>query len=92
MFLQKHKEALCLVGSFQIVHFNFLDALDYLRNHSDPAGSVETTIPPGSTSQDHSKWSILSRLGDTFLSISGGVNSGGYRKDIYSTGKSESTE
>ena len=66
MFLQAHQEALYLAKVFHSICFKFLDMLDHLRSHPGAVEDNETTMHPASTGQDHSKRSILFRLGDIF--------------------------
>ena len=72
------------VKVFQSVHVKFLDALHYLQNHPSTVEDVKTTIPSASTGQDHSKRSILFRLGNAFLAILGGASLGHYDKTTIS--------
>ena len=78
MFVQTHQEILHFKEIFQNVHLIFLDTLDPLQNHTALAYDTETTTSRASTSQDHSKWSVPSGLGEMVMSIFGGGSSGRY--------------
>ena len=77
IFLQTHQEILYLIEIFQSVHSRFLDFLDHLLKHPALVDDTETATPTTSTSQDYSKRSILSGLGEIVMSIFGDESSGG---------------
>ena len=66
--LTPNQEILYLNEIFQNVHLRFLDALDHLQNHPTSMDDTEMTTPRTQNSQDHSKRSILSGLGEIEMS------------------------
>ena len=77
---------------FQSVHFIFLDVADHLWNNPGTVEDSEATVPPGSTGKDHSKWSIISGVGDMFSAIFRGGSSGGYSKATINKIKEKCTD
>ena len=82
MFLQTHQDILYLKQIFQDIKSKYLDALNHLQNQPASVDNTETTISQTPNSQDCSKRSILSGLGQIVVTIFGCGSSGGYSHAI----------